>query len=77
MPLFSSDRSGEIGAKMKLVAPGNGTRTSRMTMTSVGAIVLASRGPHALSRGRSTRFLMLNIDHITKRFGAITALDDV
>lgn len=48
-----------------------------MTMTSVHAITLASWNPFALSRGRSTRFLMLTIDHITKRFGAITALDDI
>jgi ABC-2 type transport system ATP-binding protein len=48
-----------------------------MTMTSVCAIALALGVANTLNRARSTRFIMLNIDHVTKRFGAITALDDI
>ena len=57
---------------MELNAAAMGRETSRMTMTFVRAIALATSGHRGLSRCGSTRLLMLKINPITKRFGAIT-----
>jgi ABC-2 type transport system ATP-binding protein len=48
-----------------------------MTMTSGDPVALASVSICRLIRRSSTRLLMLTIDHISKRFGPTTALDDI